>query len=114
MTNIMRNPKITKIVLSAGATGKDLEKASMLLEMLSEMKSQIIKSGPKRRIPSFGVKPSMPLGTRVTIRGKKANDAEMAFERMINKVLAIEDEANLEKVLIEAVRSATSEVQRGY
>ena len=71
-TNPMREPKITKLTLSAGATGKDLEKAAKLLEMLSGMKAQIIKSGPKRRIPSFGVKPNMPLGVRVTIRGEKA------------------------------------------
>ena len=36
------------------------------------MKVQIIKSGPKRRIPAFGVKPNMPLGARVTLRGEKA------------------------------------------
>jgi multiple sugar transport system substrate-binding protein len=47
-------------------------------------------------------------------KGKKANDAEMAFERMINKVLAVEEEENFEKVLIEAVQSAASEVGKGY
>jgi len=72
--NVMRIPKISKVVLSAGAVGTDLVKATKLLEMLSEMKVQIIKSGPKRRIPAFSVKPNMPLGTRVTIRGKKAVD----------------------------------------
>jgi large subunit ribosomal protein L5 len=72
--NVMRIPKISKLVLSVGAVGADLEKATKLLEMLSEMKAQIIKSGPKRRIPAFGVKPNMPLGARVTIRGKKAVD----------------------------------------
>ena len=70
--NPLREPKITKVVLSAGATGTDLEKAEKLLNMISDMKSQIIKSGPKRRIPAFGVKPNMPLGVRVTLRGKKA------------------------------------------
>lgn len=69
--NVMRTPKITKIVLSAGATDKDLEKAQKLLEMLTERKAEIIKSGPKKRIPAFSVKPNMPLGTRVTIRGKQ-------------------------------------------
>ena len=72
MANPMRNPKISKVVLSAGAVGPDLDKAAKLLEMLSGMKVQIIKSGPKRRIPAFSVKPNMPLGVRVTIRGKKA------------------------------------------
>jgi len=60
--------------LSAGATGTDLEKAAKLLELISGKKAQIIKSGPKRRIPAFNVKPNMPLGTSVTIRGKSANE----------------------------------------
>ena len=70
----MRRIKITKVILSAGATGTDLEKAQKLLEMLSGMKAQIIKSGPRQRIPAFGVKPNMALGTRVTLRGKSATD----------------------------------------
>ena len=72
--NIMRKPKITRVVLSCGATGNNLEKASRLLEMLSGMKPQIIKAGPRRRIPAFSVRPGMELGTRVTIRDKKALD----------------------------------------
>lgn len=72
--NKMRQIKIVKVVLSAGATGTDLEKAAKLLELISGKKAQIIKSGPKRRIPAFNVKPNMPLGTSVTIRGKSANE----------------------------------------
>ena len=72
MENKMRRIKISKIVVSAGAVGKELEKAVKLLEKISGMKAQVIKSGPKRRIPAFKVKPNMPLGTRVTLRGKKS------------------------------------------
>ena len=68
----MRNPRITKVVLSAGDSGNELDKAVHLLKIVSEKKPQIIKSGPRRRIPAFGVKPDMPLGTKVTIRGKEA------------------------------------------
>ncbi len=70
--NVMRTPKITKVVLSAGDKDKELNKAVQLLKLVSEKKPQIIKSGPKRRIPAFGVKPDMPLGTNVTVRGKEA------------------------------------------
>ena len=70
--NVMQIPKITKLILSAGATGADLDKAQKLLEILTEKKAEIIKSGPRQRIPTFGVKPNMPLGTRVTLRGKNA------------------------------------------
>ncbi len=68
----MRKIKLEKVVLSCGATGPDLEKSKKLLEILSGKKAQIIKAGPKRRIPNFGVKPLMPLGTRVTLRGKES------------------------------------------
>jgi large subunit ribosomal protein L5 len=72
--NIMRKVKMEKVVLSCGATGPDLEKSQKLLEMLTSRKPQITKSGPRRRIPNFNVKPDMPLGTSVTIRGKAATE----------------------------------------
>lgn len=70
--NIMRQPKITRVVLSAGAVDKDLEKAKKLLEIVTDKKAQITKSGPRTRIPAFGVKPKMELGTSVTLRKKDA------------------------------------------
>ena len=70
--NVMRKPFISKVVLSAGATGNDLVKAQKLLEILTKHKAQIIKAGPKRRIPELGVKPGLELGTRVTLRGDEA------------------------------------------
>ncbi len=72
MENVMRIPKITRVVLSAGAVDKDLEKAKKLLELVSEKKAQITKSGPRMRIPAFGVKPKMELGTSVTLRKRDA------------------------------------------
>ncbi len=72
--NVMRSPRIVKVVVSAGATGPDLVKAQKLLEILTKSTAQIIKAGPKRRIPELGVKPGLELGTRVTLRGKKAVD----------------------------------------
>jgi large subunit ribosomal protein L5 len=70
--NTMKKPMIGKVVLSAGATGDNLTKANKLLELVSKMKPQIIKAGPKKRIPAFGVRPNLPLGTRVTVRGEKS------------------------------------------
>lgn len=88
--NKMQEPKIVKVTLSSGAVGTDLEKATKLLEMLTERKAEIIKSGPKRRIPSFSVKPDMPLGTRVTLRGKAAVD-------MLNRLLGAIDNKIMKK-----------------
>jgi large subunit ribosomal protein L5 len=72
--NVMRKIKMEKVVLSCGATGPDLEKAKKLLEMLTGKKAQITHSGPNTRIPNFNVKPDMPLGTSVTLRGQDAAD----------------------------------------
>ena len=69
--NVMKKPQIKKVVLSAGAVGPELAKATKLLEIVSGAKAQIIKAGPNRRIPEFGVKPGMELGTRVTLRSKR-------------------------------------------
>ncbi len=68
----MHKIKLEKVTLSCGAIGLDLEKSKKLLEMLSGKKAQIVKAGPKRRIPAFGVKPGLELGTMVTLRGKEA------------------------------------------
>ena len=68
--NPMRAIHIEKVVLSCGATDKDLEKAKKLLEILSGMKAQVIAS--QKRIPDFNVRPGLEVGTRVTLRGEKA------------------------------------------
>ena len=70
--NIMRSPYIEKVVISAGATGDDLVKASKLLEMLSGRKVQIMQS--TKRIPDFGVRPGLEVGVRVTLRKKEGVD----------------------------------------
>jgi large subunit ribosomal protein L5 len=89
MKNIMMKPKITKVVLSAGATGNDLDKSFKLLELVSGKKPQIIKSGPRKRIPAFGVKPNMSLGTSVTIRGGESIEILKkllgAIDNLLNK-----------------------------
>lgn len=70
--NVMRKPRITRVILSAGATGQDLVKAKKLLDIITKRTAHIIKAGPKQRIPELGVKPGLELGTRVTLRGQEA------------------------------------------
>ncbi len=70
--NPMRSIYIEKVVLSSGATGDDLVKAKKLLELISGGKAQVIAS--RKRIPDFGVRPGLEVGTRVTSRGKAAID----------------------------------------
>lgn len=68
--NVMRKIKLEKVVLSAGAVDKELEKAKKLLELITSSKAQIIASS--KRIPDFGVRPGLEVGTRITLRNKKA------------------------------------------
>ena len=84
--NPMRKIKIEKIVLSAGAVDKELEKAKKLLALISEMKPQVIAS--KKRIPNFGVKPGLEVGTCVTIRGKKASQLLKRFLAAVGNTLS--------------------------
>ncbi len=92
--NSMRDLKIVRVVLSAGATGQDLEKASKLLELVTDRKPQIVHSGPRKRIPAFGVKPNMPLGTNVTVRGEAAIS-------LLNRILGAIDNKLSEKQIKE-------------
>ncbi len=92
--NPMRRVKLEKVVLSCGAIGPNLEKSQKLLEMLSGKKAQIVNSGPKRRIPDFGVKPKMPIGTCVTLRGKEASE-------ILKKLLGAIDNALYESQIAE-------------
>ena len=86
--NTMRKPFISKVVLSAGAIGTDLVKAQKLLEILTKKKVQIIKAGPKRRIPELGVKPGMELGVRVTLRGNEALEILKRLLGAINNTIS--------------------------
>ncbi len=72
--NVMRSVILEKVTLSCGAVGAELEKSKKLLEILTEKNAHIIRAGPKTRIPDFGVKPELELGTRVTLRGNEAKE----------------------------------------
>lgn len=82
--NIMRKVKLEGVVLSCGGSDQELEKSKKLLEYLTGKKAHIIKSGPKTRIPDFGVKPLMEVGTRITLRGSAAT-------QILKKLLAAID-----------------------
>lgn len=85
--NPMRKIKIEKVILSAGATGNDLEKSKTLLEYISNKKPHKIAS--TKRIPNFGVRPGLEVGCRVTIRGK---DAITLLDRLLKSLNNILDE----------------------
>ena len=69
---IMKNIKIEKLVLNIGGVAEKLEKGVILLEKISGKKA--IKIQATKRIPNWGVRPGLEVGTKVTLRGKNAED----------------------------------------
>jgi len=63
--------KVT-VNIGVGTAGEKLEKAKKLLEKLTGQKP--IETLGKKRIPTWDVKPGSPIGTKVTLRGKRAID----------------------------------------
>ncbi len=68
----MRKIKLEKITLNigAGTEADNVEKAVLLLQKLSGAKP--VKTVATKRIPTWKVRPGLPVGAKVTIRGKKA------------------------------------------
>jgi len=72
--NPMRNLKIEKLTLNIGA-GKDqarLEKGMKLLKNITGV--QPLKNVTQKRIQAWGLRPGLPVGTKITIRGEKARE----------------------------------------
>ncbi len=71
---VMRGISVEKVTLNIG-TGKEaerMEKAIRLLTMLTGRKP--IKTITHKRIPTWGVRPGLPLGLKVTLRRQAATD----------------------------------------
>ena len=72
--NPMRNIKIEKVTLNVGA-GKDqnkLEKGILLLKAITGINP--VKTFTNKRIPSWGLRPGLPIGCKLTLRKKKAEE----------------------------------------
>ena len=73
-SNAMKDIAVEKIVLNIG-TKPDPElvkKARALLNQISGVKA--VEAFTKKRIPGWGVRPGLALGTKVTLRGEKARE----------------------------------------
>ena len=68
--NMMRDIKIERVVLNRGGTGEKLDRGVLLLENLTNRKPMKVKA--TKRIPTWGVRPGLEVGTKVTLRGKEA------------------------------------------
>ena len=72
--NPMRNIKIEKVTLNIGV-GKNpqlLDKAMDLLKKLADAKP--VKTYTQKRIAGWGLRPGLPIGCKVTLRGKNASE----------------------------------------
>ena len=72
--NPMQLPRIEKITLNIGA-GKDqtkLEKGISVIQSITGL--QPIKTITQKRIPSWGLRPGLPIGCKLTLRKKQAHD----------------------------------------
>lgn len=72
--NTMRAIKVDKLTLNYGA-GKDqkaLDKGVILIKHITGMEP--VKTITQKRIPSWGLRPGLPVGAKLTLRGPQAID----------------------------------------
>ena len=71
-SNLMEELKIEKVVLSMGL-GVDQEKITKGVKLLERItKAKPVKTKAKKRIASWNIRPGLPIGAKVTLRGKSA------------------------------------------
>ncbi|MBR9700854.1 50S ribosomal protein L5 [Candidatus Woesearchaeota archaeon] len=79
--NPMRQISVEKVTLNIGA-GKDqqlLEKAVKLLKNITGVPP--VKTVTRKRIPGWGLRPGLPIGCKITLRGK---DAKVLIPRLLS------------------------------
>jgi large subunit ribosomal protein L5 len=82
--NPMKQIRVEKVTLNIGA-GKDtqlLNKGVKLLESLTGIPP--VKTVTQKRIPGWGLRPGLPIGAKITIRGEEA-------EKFIPRLLAAKE-----------------------
>ena len=85
--NPMKSVRIEKITLNVGA-GKEqskLEKGIVLLKSITGVDP--VKTFTSKRIPSWGLRPGLPIGCKITLRKKKAEELlKRLFEAKENRL----------------------------
>lgn len=77
----MKNIRIEKLTLNIGVgkSQETLDKAIKLLGLVTNAKP--VKCLTKKRIPTWGLRPGLPIGAKVTIRGSKT---ESLLKRLLD------------------------------
>ncbi|MBU2589718.1 MAG: 50S ribosomal protein L5 [Nanoarchaeota archaeon] len=83
MSEVMKKIRIEKITLNIGVgkPGPELEKALKLLGQLTNEKP--VETKTQKRIPTWGVRPGLSIGAKITLRGKKA---EVLLKRLLESI----------------------------
>jgi large subunit ribosomal protein L5 len=79
--NVMKIPRLEKLVLNCGGVEDKLNRSVKLLQVLTNRKIKEIAS--VKRIPTFGVRPGLKTGCMVTLRGV---EAEKLLKRLFGAV----------------------------
>jgi large subunit ribosomal protein L5 len=96
--NKMREVKIEKITLNVGA-GNDqgkLEKGLALLKNITGI--QPVKTFTSKRIPTWGIRPGLPIGCKITLRKEKTKALLVRLLEAKNNVLKdsqFDDQGNI-------------------
>ena len=81
--NTMKQIRVVKVTLNIGIgqAGDNLDKAIKLLNKISNKKP--IQTKTQKRIPTWGLRPGLPIGGKVTLRNK---EAEKILKRLLSAV----------------------------
>ncbi len=70
--NVMKKIRVEKVTLNIGA-GKDQKKLEKGIKLLRNLTGVMpVKTTTQKRIAAWGLRPGLPIGCKVTLRGKKA------------------------------------------
>ncbi len=87
--NPMRNPSINKVTvhIGTGESGERLTTAEKLLETI--VKQKPVRAIAKKTLPSFSIKKREPIGCKVTLRGKSAQEFLKTALQIIDNKLSV-------------------------
>ncbi len=88
MKNLMERVELEKITLNIGMgnVGEKLDRGVNLLKNITNAKP--IKTVTNKRIPTWNIRPGLPIGCKVTLRGKKAKDLLKKLLHAVNNTIS--------------------------
>lgn len=72
--NVMRTIKVAKVTINigCGTDAKKMERGQKLIQQLTGLEP--VKAKTTKRLASWGLRPGLPIGVKITLRGKQAVD----------------------------------------